>query len=339
MKNLLLAVLAGTTVLFAVLWANGQKAHEQARDRAKANQTQIDEQARQLDAQRQTIELLNHQQQEMQSGIGRLYAQLQAARTNSNPGTSVDRTATSQPAQSGNSGQGLGTFMNQLMENPETKKAMEQQQRLSLEMAYRPLLKELNLPASEAEQFLSLLANRGTRGLDNVAALMGKDPAQRRAAIEVMTDTQRELDLSLRALLGEERFAKYSEFTETIGERTALTQFTSMNAVTEDQTKLLLQAIREEKKRSMAEAGPTSQADRQARELEAMATEAGMDRLVQQQELLNARVLDRAKTILSPEQVATYGAFQTNQLEFQKVGLKMARTMFAPPANGESKTP
>ena len=41
-------------------------------------------------------------------------------------------------------------------------------------------------------------------------------------------------------------------------------------------------------------------------------------------------MLERAKTILTPEQHLSFGAFQTNQLEFQKLSIKMTRNMLAP---------
>ena len=337
MKNLSLALFAAAAVAFAGLWLSGRSQIEKLQEAANAGRAKMEEQTAQLDSQRQTIELMHQQQQDLQAGIGRLYNQLQAARTNSaaesNVATGRGAGAQSAPGGSGASS-GLGTLVTQLMENPDTKKMIEQQQRMAMEMMYRPLFKELDLTAAQTEQFLSLLSERSTRGMNNVSALLGKDPAQRRAAIDVMADVQKELDLSLRNLLGDERFSKYSEFNETMAERTALTQFSSLNPVTDDQTKQLLQVIREEKKRATAETAPLSTVDRQLRELDAMASEEGMDRLLQQQQTVNSRVLDRAKTILTPEQLATYGTFQTNQFELQKTGMKMARVMFAPATNG-----
>ena len=52
------------------------------------------------------------------------------------------------------------------------------------------------------------------------------------------------------------------------------------------------------------------------------------DKMLQFQEQVNQRVYQRATSLLSPDQLAAFGAFQTNQLQMMRMGVSMAREFF-----------
>ena len=60
-----------------------------------------------------------------------------------------------------------------------------------------------------------------------------------------------------------------------------------------------------------------------------------MQQFFQSQEDVNSRVRTRAMGILTPTQLQALEAFQKQQIEMQKMGLKMAKQMFGTKQDGE----
>jgi hypothetical protein len=59
-----------------------------------------------------------------------------------------------------------------------------------------------------------------------------------------------------------------------------------------------------------------------------MFTEEKMSIYEQEKKQLDTQYLDRARAVLSPEQVGPFEKFLTAQTEMQKTGMKMAMQMF-----------
>jgi hypothetical protein len=61
-----------------------------------------------------------------------------------------------------------------------------------------------------------------------------------------------------------------------------------------------------------------------------------VDELLQAQETAGQRAYERARTILSPDQLDTFGKYQTNRMQMMRMGMTMMRKMFTPdnPAPG-----
>ena len=54
---------------------------------------------------------------------------------------------------------------------------------------------------------------------------------------------------------------------------------------------------------------------------------------------MNRRVLDRARSVLSPDQMAQFEQIQKQQMEMQKMGMKMGREMFKASGNPPPPAP
>jgi hypothetical protein len=99
----------------------------------------------------------------------------------------------------------------------------------------------------------------------------------------------------------------------------------------DQQTEALLTFMKEEKKNAAATTGlPLGDANKDSANLQAMLSDDKVNELLQARDALGQRVYDRARTILSPHQLDCFGKFQTNQLQMMRVGMSMARKMFAP---------
>jgi hypothetical protein len=232
-------------------------------------------------------------------------------------------------------------FLKQMMDNPEMRKMIEAQQKTMVDMMYAPMFKELGLSSEEAEKLKSLLLDRQMKAVSQAGALM--DPAKKQDALKEVGENAKQMEEQIKSLLGEEHYGKYQEYTATMGERMVLNQFGQTSNLKPEQNDALLQLMIEEKKSAMASnPGAVPDPNDPSQGVKMLESEESAEKFLKQQEEINARVLERAQTVLSPEQLQSFASFQTNQVNMQRLGLKMAKTMFqsnpdpagTPPATG-----
>jgi hypothetical protein len=66
----------------------------------------------------------------------------------------------------------------------------------------------------------------------------------------------------------------------------------------------------------------------------------GVDKIFQNQETVNQRVYERARTVLSESQLTAFGKFQANQLQMMRMGMSMAKKfMSTESSSGNSPNP
>ncbi len=237
----------------------------------------------------------------------------------------------------------FGGFLAKLMADPDTKKMIRDQQRMMLDQLYAPLIKQLNLTPEEADQFKDLMADNMMKATEKATSAMGGDSATNRTEmLKTLADEQKGFEETLRGFLGETRYAQYQDYQQTVGERTQLSQFQQQfgggeNALSDQQTERLLQFMKEEKQAVAATTGqapPGTTPD--AATMEAMFSGEGVEKILQNQGAVNQRVLERAKEVLSENQLAAFRKFQTNQLQMMSMSMNMAKKFIAPdqPASG-----
>jgi hypothetical protein len=331
-KTLTLLLLAATLALAglsAVLWRETTKQRAQL----ATLREQLDTTSATLEEQQALAARLQRQRDELRADVALLNAQLHhaqnaaAAARAAGPAT-TDAPAT--PAEKEKKG-GLGEFFAKLMDSPEMKKMISDQQRAVVEAMYGPLFKELNLTPDQEAAFKQLLADQQAKGVELAGALLGGDKEARARALEQMKEQQRESDEQIRALLGESGYASYKEYTETMGERTAVQQFSQRlsggpNALSDAQSRTLAQIMTEERRNATWSPGENIYTtDPNERGLQAVMSESAAQRALEQQQLANERVLARAATVLNADQLASLREFQENQLRMQRFGLEMGR--------------
>ena len=173
----------------------------------------------------------------------------------------------------------------------------------------------------------------------------GGTDADKAEAIKNMSDEQKKFDEQLKGFLGEGRFAQYQEYSESMGERMILNQFQQQAATTDyplrdDQSKQLLQVMKEESKSvktALNAADPN--ASEQVRQFKMMSSDEEMNKFFDLQDQSNQRVYERARSILSPEQLNSFATFQSNQINMQRVSFNMARRMMGGDGTDAPVTP
>jgi hypothetical protein len=224
--------------------------------------------------------------------------------------------------------EGLGGMLKQMMDDPGMRDAMRQQQKMVVDMMFGSLFKELNLHPDEQAELKDILMERHMAAIEQSSALLKASPEERSEAVARISEQNKATEEEIRALLGDEQFGKYKDFTEMMGERMALGQFASRQQISEEQNRQLLQIMREEKQRVLAGAGPDANLGNDVRNMQAMIDETAMHQFLSRQEQVNAGVLARAGQVLSPAQLEALQEFQLNQMNLQRASIQMARKMF-----------
>ncbi len=229
---------------------------------------------------------------------------------------------------------GMGDMVARMMEDPGMRKMIRDQQRVVMNTMYEPLFKEMNLTDEEKEKLTQLMLDNAMKGVERARDLFsGGDPAKRDEATQSLGEELKQSQAEIKELLGEERFAQYEDYTRNMGNRMAVDQLKSQLAsgatpLQDTQAQQLLQIMREEHQMGSDSSGfAGGAANDPTQNLNAIASEEAMDQLFQKQEEINKRVADRATTVLTAEQSEALRTQQANQLNLQRMGMKMARQM------------
>jgi len=230
----------------------------------------------------------------------------------------------------------FGDFLSKMMDDPDMKKMMRQQQGAMMDMMYGGLFKELRLTPDEIDKFKELLLDRQMKAVEAGGAFMQlqSEDNDKTAAISELAEQQKEFDEQVKAFLGDARYTQYKDYNETMTERMTLNQCSKQiaggrNPLNADQTSQLLEIMKQERK-GMAPVFSETTVDGSATvaNFRVMMSEDKMNELFKQQEEINQRVLERAKSVLTQEQLDAFAAHQSSQLQMQRMGMSMAAKMF-----------
>ena len=347
MKNTLILIFAATTVALGILcvvqWRqlSGHKAEivslRSESEQASQQLEELETSQKRAEDQRRELQLLVHDL------TGKLGARQQAG-AKADPQIAEAAKTTGATEKPTDAKGGLGSFFAKMMEDPETKKLIRDQQRLALDQLYSPLIKQLALPPDEAAQFKDLLADNMMKGAEKATSLFGDSSTNHVETIHTLAEEHKSFDEQVRGFLGESKYAQYKDYQQTVGERAQLNQFRQQagddeNALNDQQTERLLAIMKEEKQAvAAATSQPSPGETPDAAQMQAMLSEDGADKALQSQEAVNQQVYERAKEVLSPGQLDSFGKFQTNQLQMMRVGMSMAANILAP-AKAEGNPP
>ena len=256
--------------------------------------------------------------------------------------TNVEAAAVPAPAAAAPAkNEGMGGYLAKMMENPEMKKMIREQQKAALKMIYGDLYKELNLTEDEKAKFTEALLDNQMKNMEKGTKLFQQDPesTDKEAMAKEFADQKKSADDAMKAILGEDRFNQYEDYNKNLGNKMAVNQLKtqmadSKNPLNDDQAKRLMQVMREESASVSAKEGLG--ADGQAKAMQdwkSLSSDEEMNKLFARQQEINQHVLEKAPAFLAQEQLDALASFQTNQISLQKMSLQMARQMMG----GKSK--
>lgn len=260
-----------------------------------------------------------------------LLEQLQSRLTKGDGASPKDATSTADAESNSNSGAKWMKGVAKMFTDPEMRKTMRTQQLMGIRMLYGDLAKELGLPPQETEQLLELLTDRQMEMMNaGMRALDSSNPNQASDKDRIAESTKRYED-QIKAVLGDDKFAKLKSYEGSIGDRFMLQQFEGQfgaaGAPLEgNQRQQLLDLMREEREKTPSNLN-LSNSTNSAKQMEAMRNPEMLTKFVSAQEEFQKRVLDRSRQILSADQVGALEKMQQQQLEMIKMQMKMSRSM------------
>ena len=221
--------------------------------------------------------------------------------------------------------QSAAGFLEKMMGNPETKKAMVKQQMLIMRQFYGDLMKQLHLTPQQADQFQDILTQRQTVMMDSGMKML-QDPGS--ASTQDLLTQQESINQSFKDMLGADGFSAFQKYAKTLGARAQIWQLNQQmsgagTALNDSQSQGLMQIISDESSRAPE---PFKANDPQALGAAASMSDAVFQQSAKNQAEVDRRVRLRAMGILTQDQLKALESMQTQTLEMQKASIQMMRS-------------
>jgi hypothetical protein len=340
MKSSLTLFLAVATITLGVVCAVQSRKSTRQQTELASLRGELDEKAQQIEALQTAQKRSDRQRHELTAQADELAAHLQARQLTETNVIALTPT-NPPPASEGEKPQdqkkgGFGNMFSKMMQDPDTRQLVRETQRIMTDQLYTPLIKKLGLTPDEATKFKDLLADNMMNAAEKASSMFGGLASTNRAEmLTALTADQTNFDEQVKAFLGDARYAQYKDYQETTAERMQLNAFKQQAGsdynLDDQQTEALLTFMKEEQKNVAATTGlPLGDAAKDPARLQALLSDDKVGELLQAQETIGQRVYERARTVLSPDQLEAFGKFQTNQIQMMRMGMNMARKMFAP---------
>ena len=248
------------------------------------------------------------------------------------PGKAAAESVLGEAGEEKKGGADFGKMIQKMFSDPKMKGVMRSTQMMGVKMMYSDLAKDLGLGADEANQVMELLGDRQMAIASKGMKLLGGESVEAASAEEVGKEVEtsnEEYDAQLENILGKDGMAKLKEYERTAGDRMQVQQYkqafsASGTPLDENQSQGLLGIMKEERVKL-----PPSPLDPTAKDIgaamKAMQSDETFNALMASQQDLNARVLSRSRTVLSPDQMVQFEQIQKQQLDMQKMGMEMGR--------------
>jgi hypothetical protein len=326
--KLLLAAGAAAAVVIALQWNKIESQNTeldalqgQLRAAAQTNQQQL-----------ATMKTLKAQAETAARNARAVVARAPAP-TSARPAPAAPTAVASSPSGASSQGRGLGSMMENMMKDPDMLKALAEQQAGMLRIQYAPLVKQLNLTPDQRDAFYKALSDNATNAMVQGMAMMSS--TNNPDAASAVASSQKTMQDQMKALLGDSGFAQFQEFQTSLPDRMMFDQMKTGladNPLTDDQQERLLQLMISERKNAAAAVDPGT-----GQPAVATANSAGaMEQAVQTQDQINQRVYQQAAGFLSPVQLESLGASQSNFLNLTKMTTTMMQKMMG--TNNDDET-
>jgi hypothetical protein len=326
MKNILIGILLLTTLVVGGLYlTQSQKTSDARAEAATARQklTEMESTAAQQEEQTATLQTKLHETQAKAIAKAEEVTQISEAFTN--------RIQTQTNAKAANP-------FGEMFKSKEMKDMIKTQQKMVLggmvDKNYAPYFASLNLNPEQSSALKGLILNRGLVDAELGMSMMSgdNDPDKRK---ELMDKTKADRDAingQIKDFLGDENYKQFETYEKSIPDRMVLNMYKDQQgngagALNPNQEEQLLQAMSQERQ-SFKFTTDFSDQSKFNGDIASYFTEEKISKFYQESEELNQHYMDRAKTILTPEQLDPFTKFLNSQRELQKAGFKMAMTMF-----------
>jgi hypothetical protein len=215
-----------------------------------------------------------------------------------------------------------------MLKSKDTQELIKAQAGAQLELQYRDLFDDMQLSPEKRDAVLAILKERLAAQMKDGMAFMDKEVSaeEKKAAAERLAAASRTSEEQLKQALGDTEYQTFDRYEKSQPEREQLKVLSSMlkdrklalDDATETQLMDAMFNARQNFKFDSDLSNPATLSP------EAM-SEAGINRYVEQNTLLQKEIADKVKPILSPEQFEVFQQSQKSQAEAVRMGLEMFR--------------
>lgn len=324
MKNIAIGILLVTTLIFGGLClTQNQKASEARSEAAALRQklVELESSAAQREEQAATLQTRLHDTQAKAIAKAEEVTQISEALTN--------RIQTNAKA---------ANPFGEMFKNKEMKDMIRTQQKTVLgtmtDKNYSPYFTSLNLTPKQSSGLKDLIVSRSLVDAEAGMSMMAgdNDPTKRKEMMDKTKTDRDAINAQIKDFLGDDNYTQFQTYEKTVPDRMTLSMYKDQQgsgpgALNPDQESQLLLAMGDERQNFKFTTDFSDQS-KLSGDLASNFTEEKIDQYQHEIEELHQHYLDRAKTILTPEQLDPFGKFLNGQREMQKVGFKMAMTLF-----------
>lgn len=217
-----------------------------------------------------------------------------------------------------------------MFKGEEGKKMLKMQSEMGARMMYGDFTKKLD-PAT-ADAVMALLAERqGMMASAGIEAMSANDP---KAAQAKIAEQKAEFDKKLTGMIGKDKMTDLESYERTVGDRMMFGQVESQfsaagTPLTSDQREGVLALMAQERMKTPRSALEQGNSD-PTEGMRALQDEKVVSAWLKSEEELHQRLVTKASSILSPDQLNTYTKSLQQMRDMQKFGMEMGKQMFAP---------
>ena len=184
MKNTMIMLLAAAAVALGVVCVVQSRSGASAQAQAAALQAELEAKSQEIQDLQANQKRANQQRHALMGQAEELAAKLQAQKLVEDSARAPVKAAPAPVAEPGKpvvEKGGLGKMLAKMMENPETRKFLQEQQRMMMDQMYGPLVKQLGLTPEEAAQFKDMLVENAMKATEKASSLLGGDGTTNRS--------------------------------------------------------------------------------------------------------------------------------------------------------------
>ena len=218
--------------------------------------------------------------------------------------------------------------------DPETRKAMRDQNKLVMSGIYFDLAKRLNLTPEQTEHFNDLLADHVMDNMDLITQTLHDGKAQAEVR-QIFSEAETAFQGKVQALLGDDASTQYQDYTKNLASPRFVNSFadslTGDSATIEDKKSRLIQAMQQATQSALAAAGLP--ANYQTFPMLYSANIASEEEAVQSLQLLDSifgQTAASASTFLSADELNKFQDFRANVIQRTQAQILVNRKLMAP---------
>jgi hypothetical protein len=224
--------------------------------------------------------------------------------------------------------------LSKITSDPASRKAMREQQKMSMGALYGGFAKRLGIDPGTTEKFNDLLADTVMEDIDLITQAL-RDGRSQTEVRQIFAEAEAGLQAKVQALLGDPALEKYKDHTQNLINDLTAAQFAGAlsgdGPAKQAKQEQIRKVMQEERTTALQNAGLP--ADFQVIPMLNFANIASESEGEQNLRLLDsiyAGVAARSGSFLSPDELASFQAYRTNAINSSRMALTMNRNLMAP---------